>query len=157
MNAERYLHMLDSFVWPTVSGWDNIDDLIFMQDGAPPHFALTVRAWLDQHFSGRWLGRRGPHEWPPRSPDLTPCDFYLWGYTKRGSVQDKTSHIGRFGDKNPTSFECYPQWHSFKSCSFYPWSFNEASWSKWCIRWNMNIWSLLQILSNSTEQLYFLL
>ena len=39
--------MLDSFVWPTVSGWDNIDDLIFMQDGAPPHFALTVRAWLD--------------------------------------------------------------------------------------------------------------
>ena len=42
--------MLDSFVWPTVSGWDNIDDLIFMQGGAPPHFALNVRAWLDQHF-----------------------------------------------------------------------------------------------------------
>ena len=21
----------------------------------------------------RWLGRRGPHEWPARSPDLTPC------------------------------------------------------------------------------------
>ena len=30
--------MLDSFVWPTVSGWDNIDDLIFMQDGALPSF-----------------------------------------------------------------------------------------------------------------------
>ena len=89
MNAERYLHMLDSYVWPTVSGWDNIDDLIFMQDGAPPHFALTVRAWLDQHFSGRWLGRRGPHEWPPRSPDLTPCDFYLWGYTKEEVLKTK--------------------------------------------------------------------
>ena len=75
--------------WPTVSGWDNIDDLIFMQDGAPPHFALTVRAWLDQHFSGRWLGRRGPHEWPPRSPDLTPCDFYLWGYTKEEVYKTK--------------------------------------------------------------------
>ena len=21
-------------------------------------------------------------EWPPRSPDLTPCDFFLWGYIK---------------------------------------------------------------------------
>ena len=26
-----------------------------------------------------------PHhdpEWPARSPDLTPCDFFLWGYMK---------------------------------------------------------------------------
>ncbi len=21
-------------------------------------------------------------KWPPRSPDLNPCDFYLWGYLK---------------------------------------------------------------------------
>ena len=21
-------------------------------------------------------------EWPPRSPDLTPCDFFLWGHLK---------------------------------------------------------------------------
>jgi hypothetical protein len=20
--------------------------------------------------------------WPPRSPDLTPCDFFLWGFIK---------------------------------------------------------------------------
>jgi hypothetical protein len=20
--------------------------------------------------------------WPPRSPDLTPCDFFLWGFFK---------------------------------------------------------------------------
>ena len=20
--------------------------------------------------------------WPPRSPDTTPCDFFLWGYVK---------------------------------------------------------------------------
>ena len=26
--------------------------------------------------------RRGPIEWPPRSPDLTPLDFFLWGYLK---------------------------------------------------------------------------
>ena len=157
MNAERYLHMLDSFVWPTVSGWDNIDDLIFMQDGAPPHFALNVRAWLGPTLFRSMAGSTRTSWMASEKPRSYTVWFLPVGLHKRGSVQDKTSHIGRFGDKNPTSFECYPQWHSFKSCSFYPWSFNEASWSKWCIRWNMNIWSLLQILSNSTEQLYFLL
>jgi hypothetical protein len=53
-----------------------------MQDGAPPHFANSVREWLDTKFPGRWLGRRGPHEWPARSPDLTLCDFFLWGWAK---------------------------------------------------------------------------
>ena len=28
------------------------------------------------------IGRRGPIEWPARSPDLTPLDFYLWGHLK---------------------------------------------------------------------------
>jgi len=46
-----------------------------MHDGVPPHFALSVRAWLDQKLPGLWLGRRGPHEWRARSPGLTPCDF----------------------------------------------------------------------------------
>ncbi len=30
----------------------------------------------------RWIDRRGTVEWPPRSPDLTPCDFSLWGIIK---------------------------------------------------------------------------
>ena len=25
---------------------------------------------------------RGFNNWPPRSPDATPCDFFLWGYVK---------------------------------------------------------------------------
>uniref|UniRef100_A0A0L8G6V4 Tc1-like transposase DDE domain-containing protein n=1 Tax=Octopus bimaculoides TaxID=37653 RepID=A0A0L8G6V4_OCTBM len=44
MNTDCYLQMLENYVWPSVSGWDNIGDLIFMQDGAPPHFAFTVHA-----------------------------------------------------------------------------------------------------------------
>ena len=34
------------------------------------------------YFPNRWIGRDGPHAWPPRSPDLTPLDFFLWGYVK---------------------------------------------------------------------------
>lgn len=51
-------------------------------DRAPPHFARAVRAHLDQHHP-QWIGRGGHVAWPPRSPDLTPLDFYLWGWMKQ--------------------------------------------------------------------------
>ncbi|KAJ4450783.1 hypothetical protein ANN_02213 [Periplaneta americana] len=38
--------------------------------------------YLDRRFPDRWIGRGGPIAWPPRSPDLNPLDFYLWGHLK---------------------------------------------------------------------------
>ena len=38
--------------------------------------------FLDATFPNRWIGRDGPTPWPPRSPDITPFDFFLWGYVK---------------------------------------------------------------------------
>jgi hypothetical protein len=63
------------------------EDFIFQQDGAPPHFHTAVRAHLNKHLPNRWIGRAGQADssfmkWPPRSPDLTPCDFCLWGHIK---------------------------------------------------------------------------
>jgi len=37
---------------------------------------------LDATFPNRWVGRDGLTPWPPRSPDITPLDFFLWGYVK---------------------------------------------------------------------------
>ena len=37
-----------------------------------------MRDCLNIAFGG-WIGRRGTGEWAPRSSDLTPCDFSLWG------------------------------------------------------------------------------
>lgn len=51
----------------------------FQHDGCPAHYGRAVRAHLDQVYPGRWIGRGGAVEWPARSPDLTPSDFYLWG------------------------------------------------------------------------------
>ena len=51
---------------------------IFQQDGAPPHCGSHVRRFLDAIFPNRWIGRHGPTPWPPRSPDITPLDFFLW-------------------------------------------------------------------------------
>ena len=45
-----------------------------------------MRDWLNNNLADRWIGRGGPNDrnitWPPRSPDLTPLDFYLWGHIK---------------------------------------------------------------------------
>ena len=66
---------------------EDIVDFIFQQDGAPPHYNFDVRAHLNAILPGRWIGRASHNDspllpWPPRSPDLNPCDFFLWGYIK---------------------------------------------------------------------------
>ena len=58
------------------------NNMWFQHDGAPPHFGVNVRQYLDQRFPQRWIGRGGPVAWPARSPDLNPLDFFLWGYLK---------------------------------------------------------------------------
>jgi len=57
-------------------------EMIFQQDGHPAHTSLLARRILNQKFPGRWIGLHGPQEWPPRSPDLTPMDFFVWGFLK---------------------------------------------------------------------------
>lgn len=51
-------------------------------DGAPPHFALIVRNFLNARYPNKWIGRGGPVPWPARSPDMTSPDYFLWGYLK---------------------------------------------------------------------------
>jgi len=62
-------------------------DFILQMDGVPPHFHRHVIEFLNQHLPQRWIGRRTDDDqmliaWPPRSPDTTPCDFFLWHYVK---------------------------------------------------------------------------
>lgn len=56
----------------------------FMHDGAPPHYTLNVRNYLNQQYPNKWIGRGNdaPVTWPPRSPDLNPLDYFLWGHLK---------------------------------------------------------------------------
>ena len=43
----------------------------------------------DETFPGRWVGRGGPTAWPPRSPDLTPLEFFVWGFIKDFYIGEK--------------------------------------------------------------------
>jgi hypothetical protein len=48
-------------------------------DVAPPHFSRQVTDTLHNTYLGLWIGRGRPITWPPRSPDLNPFNFHLWG------------------------------------------------------------------------------
>ena len=40
--------------------------------------------YLDSQFGDRVVSRKPiqGRDWPARSPDLNPCDFFLWGFLK---------------------------------------------------------------------------
>jgi hypothetical protein len=52
----------------------------YVHDGAPAYFSRAVRDVLSNTRHDRGIGAGGPTAWPPRSPDLNPLDFYLWGH-----------------------------------------------------------------------------
>ena len=64
-----------------------------MQDGAPPHRRRIVTDRLTELFGDRVITLNRAVEWPPRSPDLTPLDFFLWGYLKSKVYQTPPENL----------------------------------------------------------------
>jgi hypothetical protein len=82
VDSDDYLNMLKNFFYPFLQRKKITNKIIFQQDGASIHFAKAVRSWLNEKFDNRWIGRGGEISWAPRSPDMTPLDFFLWGHIK---------------------------------------------------------------------------
>ena len=84
VTGERYLEMLNVMAIPQLSleYMMEFNRLWWAQDGAGPHRYLPVQQRLRDIFEERIISLDMANEWPPRSPDLTPCDFFLWGYLK---------------------------------------------------------------------------
>ena len=62
--------------------------LWWVQDGAPPHRGRDVMARLQELFGDRIVTLNQPVEWTPRSPDLTPLDFFMWGVPEGEGVPE---------------------------------------------------------------------
>lgn len=52
------------------------------EDRSLPHNGRIVTEILNRTFANQWIGFRGFVNWSPRSPDLNPLDYFLWGYVK---------------------------------------------------------------------------
>jgi len=62
----------------------------FQQDGATSHTSHASMAEIQSFFCDRVISKG---LWPPRSPDLTPPDYFLWGYLKGRVFQNKPRTI----------------------------------------------------------------
>jgi hypothetical protein len=74
--------MLQQFLIPLLDEDDQEGCIHFHQDSAPPYYLEEVHQYLSTRFSGRWIGRAALIAWPPGSPDLTPLEFFFWGFVK---------------------------------------------------------------------------
>lgn len=101
MNAHRYLNMINQVAVPQLlANWryqqnanGSIRRVWWIQDGAPCHRARVVHDRLQALFPGRVVGIGHGIEFPPRSPDLTPLDFYLWGFIKSNVYRTPPANI----------------------------------------------------------------
>ncbi|GFV18898.1 putative DD41D transposase [Trichonephila clavipes] len=74
------------------------NELWLEQDGATCHTARVTIDLLKDTFGGRLISRFGPVNWPPRSCDLTPLDYFLWGYVKSLVYADKPQTLNHLED-----------------------------------------------------------
>ncbi|GBO39884.1 hypothetical protein AVEN_501-1 [Araneus ventricosus] len=83
VNGTRYESFLHNQLVPALQQRGCVDSKIFMQDGALPYIATPVKQLLNLHFGNdRIISHHFPTAWPPRSPELNPWYFCLWGYLK---------------------------------------------------------------------------
>ncbi|GFW99631.1 uncharacterized protein TNCV_3418641 [Trichonephila clavipes] len=89
--------MITNFFIPELNNHD-VQELWFQQDGATCHTARATIDLLKDTFGDRLISRFGPMNWPPRSCDLTPLDYFLRGYVKSLVYADKPQTLDHLED-----------------------------------------------------------
>ncbi|GFX03735.1 putative transposable element [Trichonephila clavipes] len=97
VNGDRYRAMITNFFIPELNNHD-VQELWFQQDGATCPTARAAIDLLKDTFGVCLISRFGPVNWPPRSCDLTPLDYFLWGYVKSLVYADKPQTLDHLED-----------------------------------------------------------
>ncbi|GFT79816.1 transposable element Tc3 transposase [Trichonephila clavipes] len=97
VNGDRYRAMITNFFIPELKN-HNVQELWFQQDGATCHTARATIDLLKDTFGDRLISRFGPVNWPPRSCNLTPLDYFLGDYLKSLIYADKPQTLDHLED-----------------------------------------------------------
>ncbi|GFW06709.1 DUF4817 domain-containing protein [Trichonephila clavipes] len=97
VNGDRYRATITNCFIPELNNHD-VQKLWFQQDGATCHTARATIDLLKDTFGDHLISRFGPVNWPPRSCDLTPLDYFLWGYVKSWVYADKPQTLDHLED-----------------------------------------------------------
>ena len=93
--------MLEEKVLPALRKIESFNEgtLFWQQARALSHWFRRARDFLDLHFGSQWTGRGGPVAWPPRSPDLTPCDYHLWSHIRHLVFRETARNIDHLKER----------------------------------------------------------
>ena len=97
VNGDRYRVMMNEFLFTKIEEED-IGNIWFQQDGATCYTAEATLDVLRPVFEDSIISRRADVVWPPRSWDLTPLNYYLWGAVKDKCYVDKPKTIDALKD-----------------------------------------------------------
>ncbi|GFW64219.1 putative transposable element [Trichonephila clavipes] len=95
--ANPQVAVITNFFIPELNN-HGVQQLWFQQEGAT---CPTVRATIEllkDTFGDHLISRFGPVNWPPRSCDLTPLDYFLWFYVKSSVYADKPQTLDQLED-----------------------------------------------------------
>ncbi|CAF4207689.1 unnamed protein product [Rotaria sordida] len=104
VTGASYVQMLRDDFQPVIDNSPDMNDFWFQHDGSPAHYSQIARDYLEEMFPDRWIGRRGTVEWPPRSPDLTPPDFFAWGVVKDAVYSTKPTSLSQLRNEVVKAF-----------------------------------------------------
>ena len=88
LTNESYTQFLETKFLPLAKKRGLVNKLYFMQDETMPHQTQEVLQAIHKVYGNRAIGQEYPKfahggiAWPPYSPDLNPCDYFLWGHIK---------------------------------------------------------------------------
>ena len=93
VTSSRYLTVMKKFAARLRRRNVDFESQWFQQDGAPAHTATASRRWIRDKFGGNVISLKEAFEWSPHSPDLNPCDFFLWGHLKDCIYRNKPTTL----------------------------------------------------------------
>jgi hypothetical protein len=87
VNTEVYMNIFAEFCAQITE--EERQSFFFQQDRATCHTSRVSLQQVHDVFSKE--GTVSKNLWPPRSPDLTTCDYFLWGHLKI-TVYESNAH-----------------------------------------------------------------
>jgi DDE superfamily endonuclease/Helix-turn-helix domain (DUF4817) len=92
-------------------------EIYFQQDGAPSHNSYAAREYLNNLFGNHVITSHSEIPWPPRSPDMTPLDFSIWGFVKECIYQQPIHNIEDLQERARGAFRTLSNIHLHNACS----------------------------------------
>ena len=102
LDTDCYIALMWTKFIPALRSKRGVDmsTTIYQQDGAPTHCSDRSLKFLGRYFPGdRLTSRRTDFPWPPNSPDLNSCCYFLWGYLKERTYDNNPQTLAGLRDK----------------------------------------------------------